>query len=101
MNASRQHNGKPTVPLYTDDSAFEEKHRQWKRVEAFFVPFINPADQARLGEINTYEATDEFRKCLSDHLKELIRRQLEESLELEPPAEPPAPRLLHPVDRES
>ena len=85
------------VPLDPRDPDFDEKHRQWQRVEAFFASSVNPDDQSLRGGVNEYATPDEFRERLSGHLRALIARLLEttelESAETATQPASPAPPL--------
>ena len=77
--------GKPEVLVYRrtekivldpDDSAFDEKSRQWKLVKQFFHEFENPDGSLRRG-YNSYPTPDAFREQLNLHLRALVRELLE------------------------
>lgn len=96
LHASER-SGRPVVLVYRrkervlldpSDPRFNEKHEQWQRTEAFFAAMYNEDGSIRRG-FNLYATWDEFRKNLSNHLKEIIRRLLE--AQPDTPAAPAAP----------
>src|SRR5688500_19005847 len=76
--SANQTNGKPRVLLYrrtakygldADDPHLDEKRTQYQRVKDFFSRFTDPATGAIIGGYNPYEAAEDFRKLLEDHLR--------------------------------
>jgi hypothetical protein len=98
LNAA-QRDGRPQVLVYrrTEDPAlkmsdpkFEEKRRQWQRVDEFFAAFRNPDGSIQRG-CNEYLHPDDFKQQLEAHLKSIIRPLLDQAGGRPPPPTSPAP----------
>lgn len=96
--------GRPLVVVYRRiedvafnprDPQFGQRLEQWQRVEAFFAGFINPDSSIKQG-FNTYQSPDDFAAKFETHLKELVKRLLDESERhvKQPPPKPADPLPL-------
>lgn len=79
--------GTPEVLLYRrteplllnpEDSAFDEKTKQYRLVKTFFESLVNQDSSIKYGH-NPYGSPSEFKELLEFHLKSIIERLLRES----------------------
>jgi hypothetical protein len=63
-------------PLDQADPEFDDKHKHWRLVKAFFGAFRNPDGSLRRG-CNEYATPSAFEKDLRDHLVGVIKELLE------------------------
>jgi hypothetical protein len=101
LEAARQHQ-KPKVLLYrrtedppirVKDPEFDDKKRQWDRVEEFFAALQNPDGSLR-GGCNEYSTPADFKEKFRLHLQAAFRDRLDlapPSSEIAPPREPTLP----------
>jgi formylglycine-generating enzyme required for sulfatase activity len=64
------------VPIYADDSKFDDTREQYQKAQAFFDRFKNPDGSCRGGFTN-YETPTDFVSRLGKDLKTILRKRLE------------------------
>jgi formylglycine-generating enzyme required for sulfatase activity len=79
--------GRPSVWLYQrtqapapsfDDPEYEDKYRQWQKVQVFFKALV-AEDGSLIAGVNHYQAPDEFRRQFEQHLRDRLTKVLQES----------------------
>jgi formylglycine-generating enzyme required for sulfatase activity len=63
--------------VHFNDPEFQEKFKQWKKVEKFFKRFVGEGGSL-IGGVNTYQTPDEFRRKFEHQLRNRLTATLEE-----------------------